>query len=206
MFNIGSDEAVTIRKLAEEIISRVDSKVKIDYLPYRRAYGDDFEDVRRRVPDVTRLYDTIGPSRGCRLGAILDDIIRWKKAERQRRSAMSLGDRLVGTSARDDCRRREAGTTGGPPPKDLFPILDRTASLSPLFVLLTVLPGIIAFELASIDEVDAQWRLKSLEVSTVSSVLDAVDPSGSSPHPALKWQPPLGSWIAAVVRLALADR
>jgi len=87
-----------------------------------------------------------------------------------------------------------------PRPKDLFPILDRTASLSPLLVLLTVLPGIIAFEFASIDEVDAQWRLKSLEVSTVSSVLEAVDPSGSSPHPALKWQPPLGSWIAAVAR------
>ena len=60
VFNIGSDEAVTIRKLAEEIISRVDAKLKIDYLPYRRAYGDDFEDVRRRVPDVTRLYETIG--------------------------------------------------------------------------------------------------------------------------------------------------
>jgi UDP-glucose 4-epimerase len=84
VFNIGSDEAVTIRKLAEEIISRVDSKVKIDYLPYRRAYGDDFEDVRRRVPDVTRLYDTIGTKPVMPLGAILDDIIRWKRAERDR--------------------------------------------------------------------------------------------------------------------------
>jgi UDP-glucose 4-epimerase len=84
VFNIGSDEAVTIRKLAEEIISRVDSKVKIDYLPYRRAYGDDFEDVRRRVPDVTRLFDTIGTKPVMLLGAILDDIIRWKRAERDR--------------------------------------------------------------------------------------------------------------------------
>jgi UDP-glucose 4-epimerase len=87
VFNIGSDEAVTIRKLAEEVISRVDSKLKIDYLPYRRAYGDDFEDVRRRVPDVTRLYQTIGTKPVMPLGAILDDIIRWKRAERDRRTA-----------------------------------------------------------------------------------------------------------------------
>jgi len=82
VFNIGSDEEVTIRRLAEEIISRVDSKVKIDYLPYRRAYGDDFEDVRRRVPDVTRLYETIGTKPTMPLGAILDDIIRWKRRTR----------------------------------------------------------------------------------------------------------------------------
>jgi UDP-glucose 4-epimerase len=58
--------------------------VKIDYLPYRRAYGDDFEDVRRRVPDVTRLSETIGTKPVMPLGAILDDIIRWKRAERKK--------------------------------------------------------------------------------------------------------------------------
>ena len=81
-------------------------------------------------------------------------------------------------------------------PKDLFPILERSASLSPLLVVLTFLPGIVALESASIDELDAQWRLKSLEISTASSVIDVVDPSGIS-QPDLKWQPPLGSWIAA---------
>ncbi len=84
VFNIGSGEAVTIRKPGRGVISRVDSKVKIDYLPYCCAYGDDFEDVRRRVPDVTRLYDTIGTKPVMTLGAILDDIIRWKRAERDR--------------------------------------------------------------------------------------------------------------------------
>jgi UDP-glucose 4-epimerase len=87
VFNIGSDEAVSIRKLAQEVISRVDSKVQIDYLPYVRAYGDDFEDVRRRVPDVTRLEQTIGSKPVMTLGAILDDVIRWKRAERDRLSS-----------------------------------------------------------------------------------------------------------------------
>ena len=82
VFNIGSDEAVSVRTLAEEIIRRVDPKVAIDYLPYGRAYGADFEDVRRRVPDVSRLYETIKLKPQKPLGAILDDIIRWKRTVR----------------------------------------------------------------------------------------------------------------------------
>jgi UDP-glucose 4-epimerase len=85
VFNIGSDEAVSVRTLAEEVIRRVDSKVKIDYLPYARAYGEDFEDVRRRVPDVTRLYEAIGAKPRMPLAEILDDVIRWKRGERDRR-------------------------------------------------------------------------------------------------------------------------
>jgi len=83
VFNIGSDEAVSVRQLAEAIISRVDPRVKIDYLPYSRAYGEDFEDVRRRVPDVSRLFETIGLKPRTTLGAILDDIIRWKRGLRE---------------------------------------------------------------------------------------------------------------------------
>ena len=56
--------------------------MKIDYLPYSRAYGEDFEDVRRRVPDVSRLFETIGLKPRTTLGAILDDIIRWKRGLR----------------------------------------------------------------------------------------------------------------------------
>jgi UDP-glucose 4-epimerase len=83
VFNVGSDEPVSVRRLAEEVIQRVDPRVKIDYLPYSRAYGDDFEDVRRRVPDVSRLVQTIGRKPQMPLGAILDDIIRWKRSQRE---------------------------------------------------------------------------------------------------------------------------
>jgi UDP-glucose 4-epimerase len=82
VFNIGSDEAVSVRQLAEEIIRRVDPELTIDYLPYSRAYGEDFEDVRRRVPDVSRLFETIGMKPVTSLATILDDIIRWKRAAR----------------------------------------------------------------------------------------------------------------------------
>ncbi len=79
IFNIGSDQAVTIEKLAQEVIQRVDPSVEIQYMDYSDAYGNDFEDVRRRIPDVSRLAKTIGKKPGMPLGEILDDIIAWKK-------------------------------------------------------------------------------------------------------------------------------
>ncbi len=82
VFNIGSDEPVSIRGLAQEIIRRVDPQIRIEYLPYRDAYGDDFEDVRRRVPDVSKLATTLGRKPSMKLGEILDDIIHWKRSQR----------------------------------------------------------------------------------------------------------------------------
>ena len=79
VFNIGSDQPVSIRELAEEVTRRVDPAVPIEHLPYRDAYGEDFEDVRRRVPNLTRLEETIGSKPRMSLGEILDDIIRWKR-------------------------------------------------------------------------------------------------------------------------------
>jgi len=82
VFNIGSDQPVSIGELAEQVTDRVEPRVPIEYLPYREAYGDDFEDVRRRVPDLTRLTETIGTKPSMPLGEILDDIIRWKRDRR----------------------------------------------------------------------------------------------------------------------------
>ena len=54
----------------------------IEFVPYQVAYGDNFEDVQRRVPCVDRLYATIGQKPGMKLSQILDDIIAWKRAEK----------------------------------------------------------------------------------------------------------------------------
>jgi len=86
VYNIGSDEPWSIRELAEAVIERVDPAVRIEYMPYSKVYGDDFEDVRRRIPDISRLEKTIGSKPRLGLGAILDDIIAWK---RQQRAAIS---------------------------------------------------------------------------------------------------------------------
>jgi UDP-glucose 4-epimerase len=81
VFNIGSDQPVSIRELALEIIRRVDPQVALKFLPYTEAYGADFEDVRRRVPDLSRLTATLGTKPQMSLGEILDDIIRSKRQE-----------------------------------------------------------------------------------------------------------------------------
>ena len=80
IFNIGSDQPVSMRQLAEEVIRRVDPALKLQLIPYQQAYGDDFEDVSRRVPDVTRLQQTIGVKPAMPLADVLDDIIRAKRS------------------------------------------------------------------------------------------------------------------------------
>jgi len=59
VFNIGSDQPVTILELAERVIAAVDSSVAIEFQSYAEAYSPDFEDVRARVPVLTKLRGTI---------------------------------------------------------------------------------------------------------------------------------------------------
>jgi UDP-glucose 4-epimerase len=79
VFNIGSDQAVSILQLAQRVVQAIDPTVAIEFLPYNKAYSDDFEDVQRRVPNVDRLYSTIGMKPTMTLDQILDDIIQWKR-------------------------------------------------------------------------------------------------------------------------------
>src|SRR4029079_106293 len=58
-FNIGSDQPISIRELAEKTIALSGSRSTIEFQTYTAAYDKDFEDVRRRVPDLSRLRSTI---------------------------------------------------------------------------------------------------------------------------------------------------
>jgi UDP-glucose 4-epimerase len=80
VFNIGNDEPVTMRGLAEKVVAYVDPTVTIEHLPYEKAYGAGFEDIRRRVPDLTRLREAIGFQARYGLDDILAEVITWKKA------------------------------------------------------------------------------------------------------------------------------
>ncbi len=84
IFNIGSDQAVSVLQLAKTVIEKVDPSVSIEFMPYVQAYGENFEDVQRRVPCVDRLYDTIGHKPGMTLSQILDDVIAWKRSQQGR--------------------------------------------------------------------------------------------------------------------------
>jgi UDP-glucose 4-epimerase len=72
VFNIGNAEEVTILDLAERVKKMTGSQSPIQRIPYDQAYEEGFEDMPRRVPDITKIHDLIGfqPT------LALDDIIR----------------------------------------------------------------------------------------------------------------------------------
>lgn len=60
VINIGNDFEISINGLAQKIISETDSKSKIVYVPYEEAYGDGFEDMERRVPNIDLIHQLVG--------------------------------------------------------------------------------------------------------------------------------------------------
>ena len=81
VYNIGSDQPVSIRELAEAIVAKIDPSIPIEYIPYSKAYGEDFEDIRRRVPNVDRLEKTLKRKPVLSLDQILDEIIEAKRSD-----------------------------------------------------------------------------------------------------------------------------
>jgi UDP-glucose 4-epimerase len=60
VINIGNDFEISINGLAKKIIIETGSKSEIVYVPYSEAYGDGFEDMERRVPDIDLIRDLVG--------------------------------------------------------------------------------------------------------------------------------------------------
>lgn len=60
VFNVGSNRETSINDLAQTILRLTDSDSEITYVPYSSAYGPDFEETRRRVPDVSRARKVLG--------------------------------------------------------------------------------------------------------------------------------------------------
>jgi UDP-glucose 4-epimerase len=77
--NIGSADPITIMDLALRIKEMTGSKSPITLLPYEQAYGKGFEDIRNRVPDLTRIGKLIGYQPERNLEAILTDTIAFTR-------------------------------------------------------------------------------------------------------------------------------
>lgn len=80
VFNLGGTEEVSIAELADRVITLTGSDSKIRFVAYDEAYEEGFEDMARRVPDVSRVSNLIGFS----ASKSLDEII-LEVAEDQRR-------------------------------------------------------------------------------------------------------------------------
>ncbi len=77
IFNIGSSEEVTIEELALRIISLTNSSSPVHFVPYEEAYESGFEDMRRRVPDTSKIKALLGFAPASHLDDILRDVIGY---------------------------------------------------------------------------------------------------------------------------------
>src|SRR3989344_4625071 len=59
IFNVGSDEKISIKDLAQKIIDLTKSRSKIKFIPYTQVYGENFEDMRDRQPDLSKIKKAI---------------------------------------------------------------------------------------------------------------------------------------------------
>ena len=80
VFNVANDQEVSIRGLAEQVIAATGSTSEIRLIPYSDVYPVGFEDMARRLPDVSKLERTIGFRPRRPLAEIIRDIVAEKRA------------------------------------------------------------------------------------------------------------------------------
>jgi UDP-glucose 4-epimerase len=84
VFNIGSDQPVSILQLARHVIDAVNPKLTVQFQSYAEAYDADFEDVRSRIPDLSKLRRAIAFRPQYDLEATIRDVIESFRARQQR--------------------------------------------------------------------------------------------------------------------------
>jgi UDP-glucose 4-epimerase len=77
VFNLGSQEEISIRALAERVKARTGSASPLKFIPYAQAYDGGFEDMRKRIPDIGKIRKLVGWTPSIPLDATLDEIIAY---------------------------------------------------------------------------------------------------------------------------------
>jgi UDP-glucose 4-epimerase len=79
VINVGGTEEVTIKELALLVKEMAGSDSEIEYIPYEKAYGPGFEDMKRRCPDISRIKELIGFEPKIDLRGIIQSVINYYK-------------------------------------------------------------------------------------------------------------------------------
>ena len=79
VFNLGSQEEVTIAELAKRVIQIADSSSRIEYIPYEEAYEEGYEDMPRRVPDISKIQALIGFQPTMNLNQIIESVVTSRR-------------------------------------------------------------------------------------------------------------------------------
>ena len=77
VFNIGNNQEISINDLAKQVREVAKSKSEIVLVPYEKAYEEGFEDMPRRVPDITKIKGIIGWQPTIQLPQILSDVVEY---------------------------------------------------------------------------------------------------------------------------------
>ncbi len=80
VFNIGGIGEVSIMSLAHQVIYQTKSISKIEVIPYDEAYGPGFEDMQRRVPDISKIKSAIGWEPQISLEGIIEDVAAYMRS------------------------------------------------------------------------------------------------------------------------------
>ena len=81
VYNIGSTEEVSIHELARRVKRLTESRSDLRLIPYDQAYAKGFEDMRRRVPSIDKIYQLMGWRPTKSLDEILQQTIEFQRAE-----------------------------------------------------------------------------------------------------------------------------
>jgi UDP-glucose 4-epimerase len=79
IFNIGNTRETSIRELAERVKELTGSASPIEFVEYDQAYGEGFEDMRRRVPDLRKIGEFIGYKPATDLDGIINSVIDFQR-------------------------------------------------------------------------------------------------------------------------------
>lgn len=74
VFNVGNNQQISIMELAKKVIEITGSKSAIEKIAYEKAYPQGFEDMQRRVPDISKIKQVLGWSPEINLDQIIKDI------------------------------------------------------------------------------------------------------------------------------------
>ncbi len=88
VYNIGSDREVSILEIAQKIKQVTGSDSRIVFVPYTEAYEEGFEDMMRRVPDLSKIKNLVGYAPRVDLNGIITSVIDYARAQMDGRNTV----------------------------------------------------------------------------------------------------------------------
>jgi UDP-glucose 4-epimerase len=89
VFNLGNPEEISINGLAKKVVEMTGSSSPIKHIPYTEAYGPGFEDMDRRVPDITKARRAFGFEPKRKLEEIIQSVINHERPKAAKLAQMS---------------------------------------------------------------------------------------------------------------------